>query len=293
LRKEIIATLLSNMITNNIGIGFGFRIREETGASIENVAKAYVVCVDVLELDSTWAELEKLDNVVQEHHRYECFRTVSGLLERSISWLLRNKSAGFDVSYLIERYKTDIKILRNTIPNAIIGRSRKNHLATRKMFVKYKLPAALAVELADKTTLASAFDIIEIKSKLYSSTDNAARVFYALSERLQLHWIRNAISQTIVRTHWNHLAIVNMRNDLHANQRNLTEIVLHSIDNKRHTTKALKQWEQRHSEALERYDHMINELNAMQTVDFPAMSVAVSEVRRLVSLAQQERYRAE
>jgi hypothetical protein len=28
-------------------------------------------------------------------------------------------------------------------------------------------------------------------------------------------------------------------------------------------------------------------------VDFPAMSVAVSEVRRLVSLAQQERYRAE
>jgi len=293
LRKEIIATLLSNMITNNIGIGFGFRIREETGASIENVAKAYVVCVDVLELDSTWAELEKLDNVVQEHHRYECFRTVSGLLERSISWLLRNKSAGFDVSYLIERYKTDIKILRKTIPNAIIGRSRKNHLATRKMLVKYKLPAVLAEELADKSTLASAFDIIEIKSKLYSSTDNAARVFYALSERLQLHWIRNAISETVVRTHWNHLAIVNLRNDLHANQRNLTEFVLHSIDNKRHTTKALNQWEHRHAEALERYDHMINELNAMRTVDFPAMSVAVSEVRRLVSLAQQERYRAE
>jgi hypothetical protein len=38
---------------------------------------------------------------------------------------------------------------------------------------------------------------------------------------------------------------------------------------------------------------MINELNAMQTVDFPAMSVAVSEVRRLVSLSQQDRYRAE
>ena len=289
LRKEIIATLLSNMITNNIGIGFGFRIREETGASIENIAKAYVVCVDVFELDSTWRELEKLDNVVQEHCRYECFRAVSGLLERSISWLLRNKSASFDVSHLIERYKIDIKVLRKGIPGAIVGRSRKNYLADRKKFIKYKLPAALAHELADKTALASAFDIIEIKSKLYSSIDNTAKLFYALSERLQLHWIRNAISETIVRTHWNHLAIVNMRNDLHANQRNLTEMVLHSIDNKRHTTKALNQWERHHREALERYDHIVNELNAMRTLDFSAISVAVSEVRRLVSLSQLDR----
>ena len=286
LRKEIIATLLSNMITNNIGIGFGYRIREETGATIENIAKAYVVCVNIFELDNTWRELEQLDNVVQEHCRYECFRAVSGLLERSISWLLRNKSASFDVSHLIERYKTDIKVLRKAIPGAIVGRSRKNYLAERKKFIKYKLPAALAHELADKTTLASAFDIIEIKSKLYSSTDNTAKLFYALSERLQLHWIRNAISQTIVRSHWNHLAIVNMSNDLHANQRNLTEMVLHSIDNKRHTTKALTQWERHHHEALDRYDHIVSELNAMRTLDFSVISVAVSEVRRLVSLSK-------
>ena len=291
LRKEIIATLLSNMITNNIGIGFGFRIREETGASIENIAKAYVVSVDVFGLEKTWSQLEKLDNIVPEHNRYECFRAVSGLLERSISWLLRNKGANLDVSHLIERYKTDISILRKGISSAIIGRSRKNYLATKKTFIKCRVPAALALELTDKTTLASAFDIIEIKSKLNSSTDNTAKLFYALSERLRLHWIRNAISKTIVRNHWNHLAIVNMRNDLHANQRNLTEMVLHSVDNKRHTTKALNQWEQRLGEALERYDHMISELNAMQTLDFPAMSVAVSEVRRLVSLTQQQRYR--
>jgi glutamate dehydrogenase len=105
-----------------------------------------------------------------------------------------------------------------------------------------------------------------------------------------LHWIRNAISKTVARTHWNQLAIVNMRNDLHANQRNLTEMVLHSVDNKRHTTKALNLWEEHHAEALERYDHMVNELSALRDIDFAAMSVAVSEVRRLVSLTQQVRY---
>ena len=286
LRKEIIATVLSNKITNDIGIGFGFRIREETGARIENIAKAYVVCVEVFDLIDTWRELGKLDNAVNEQHRYECFLAISGLLERSISWILRNKGSSFDVSMLIDRYKTEIKVLKREISNVIIGQSRKNYLATRKRFISHKIPSELAQELADKTTLASAFDIIEITSKLYCSTEHTAKLFYTLSERLQLHWIRDSISQTIVRTHWNHLAIINMRTDLHANQRNLTELVLHGVTNKRHTTKAMQMWEESHREALERYDRMINELSALRSLDFPAISVAVSEIRRLVSSTQ-------
>jgi glutamate dehydrogenase len=290
LRKEIIATILSNQIANNIGIGFGYRIREETGTTLEDIAKAYVVCVEVFDLYDTWRKLERLDNVVHEQDRYEIFQTVSGLLERSISWLLRNQPSDFSVSHVIERYKTETRILEQVISNAIIGKSRKNYLATKRSFIRYRLPAALAQELVDKTTLASAFDIIEVKTKLYSDSENVARLFYALSERLQLHWIRDAISQTIVRNHWNHLAILNLRNDLHANQHNLTELVLQIVDNKRHTNKAMSIWEAQHSEALQRYDSILNEFSAMRSCDFPTISVAVSEVRRLVQLSKREQY---
>jgi len=116
-------------------------------------------------------------------------------------------------------------------------------------------------------------------------------LFYLLSERLQLHWIRDAISQTIVRTHWNHLAILNLRNDLHANQHNLTELVLQIVDNKCHTNKAIAIWEERNVEALKRYDSILNEFSAMLTCDFPTISVAVSEVRRLVQLGKREHYK--
>ena len=286
LRKEIIATLLSNQITNRLGIGFGYRIREETGATIENIAKAWVVCVEIFELQKTWKELRKLDNKVPEKHRHECLQAVSGLVERSISWILRNQSIRFDVNVLIERYRDEIKSLRKSMSSAIIGQSRRNYLATKKRFIKHKVPTKLAEELAEKTTLASAFDIIEIKRELDGSTDNTAKLFYALSERLQLHWIREIISNSIVRTHWNNLAIVNLRNDLHANQRNLTELVMRSVENKRHTTKALQRWEDEHSDALERYDNIVHELSAIRTLDFPTISVAVSEVRRLVQLTK-------
>ena len=291
LRKEIIATILSNQIANNIGIGFGSRIREETGSTIEDIAKAYVVCVEVFELYSTWKSLESLDNVVHEQDRYDAFQAVSGLLERSISWLLRHQPSDFNVSHVIKRYKSDTRILGKVIANAIVGQSRKSYLASKRRFIKSRLPAALAQELVDKTTLASAFDIIEIKSRLSSDSENVAKLFYLLSERLQLYWIRDAISKTIVRTHWNNLAILNLRNDLHANQHNLTELVLHFVDNKSHTTKALAIWEENNVEALNRYDSILNEFSAMRTCDFPTISVAVSEVRRLVQLGKRELYK--
>jgi len=288
LRKEIIATILSNQIANNIGIGFGSRIREETGSTIEAIAKAYVVCVEVFDLYNTWRKLEKLDNVVHEEYRYESFRAVSGLVERSISWLLRNQPSDFDVSEMIERYKADTRQLMEVISSAIVGRSRKNYLANKRRFIKYRLPAELAQELVNKATLASAFDIIEIKISLGIEIDAVARLFYAVSERLQLNWIRSAISKTVVRNHWNHLAILNLRNDLHANQRNLTELVSQTVDNKRHTSRALATWEQRNATALERYDSMLNEFSAMRSCDFPTITVAVSEVRRLVQLSKRE-----
>jgi glutamate dehydrogenase len=290
LRKEIIATILSNQIANNIGIGFGSRIREETGSTIEDIAKAYVVCVEVFGLYDTWRKLEQLDNVVNEDDRYESFRAVSGLLERSISWLLRHQPSDFNVSEVIQRYKSDTQSLVNAISSSIIGKSRKNYLASKRLFIKYRLPPALAQELVDKTTLASAFDIIEVKANLGIEIENVAKSFYAVSERLQLHWIRDAISRTIVRNHWNHLATLNLRNDLHANQHNLTKLVLQTVENKRHTGKAMAIWEEQNTAALERYDSMLNEFGAMRTVDFPTISVAVAEVRRLVLLGQREHH---
>ena len=287
LRKEIIATLLSNKITNYIGIGFGYRIREETGATIENIAKAYVVCVEVFDLNKTWQALEKLDNVVTEQHRYECFRTVSGLLERSISWILRNKGSHFDVSLLIDQYQADIQILRKMIATSIVGQSRKNYLAARRRFLKYRLPTDLAQQITDATVLASAFDMIEITRKPDGRIEHTVKLFYALSERLQLHWIRDMLSQSLIRNHWHHLAIVNMRNDLHTNQRNLAEIVLQSIAHKRYTSKAMPLWEAHQGKALDRYDHILKELSALQMLDFATISVAVSEVQRLVTCSQQ------
>jgi len=284
LKQEIIATQLSNQVINQIGPGFGFRMREETGANIARIAKAYVICKEVFKTDKLWHELQQLDNQVNEHHRYACFRLISGLLERTISWLLRNHPSQLDVQQLVERYKNDCQRLRKVIPHALTGQARKTYTSTRRQLLKQGLPDAIASELSANLIMASAFDIIETKIAQRSNLENTARLFFAIAERLQLNWIRSQISETDVRNHWHQLAIANMRNELHRYQREFTELILQSIKNKRHTTKALKQWMDNYSYAMQRYDYILTELQAIRKLDFTMASVAVSEVRRLLTL---------
>ncbi|MCK4711166.1 MAG: NAD-glutamate dehydrogenase, partial [Gammaproteobacteria bacterium] len=285
LKCEIIATQLSNQVINQIGPGFGFKMREETGANIVSIAKAYAISKKLFDTDKLWKDIQQLDNLVNEQNRYTSFRMVSGLLERSISWLLRNHPAHMDVERLIKRYLSDFNRLRKVIPHALTGQARKTYTSTKRQFLKQQFPLNIAIKLAEISILASSFDIIEIKISQRSNTENTARLFFAISERLQLNWIRDQISETNIRNHWHHLAIVNMRNELHRFQRQLTEIILQSVNNKRHTTKALKQWMDKYDYAIRRYDQILSELQALRKLDFTMASVAVFEVRRLLSLA--------
>jgi glutamate dehydrogenase len=285
LKQEIIATQLTNRMITTIGPGFGFRMREETGANIVSIAKAFVVCEKVFDTRRLWLELKALDNKISEQNRYNAFKVISGLLERCISWLLRNQTANLKVEPLIERYRTDCERLRKVIPQALTGHARRGYTTNRRQLLKQGLPQSIANELAAYSILASAFDIIEIRLSQRSSIEHTSKLFFAIAERLQLDWILGQISETNVRNHWHQLAVLNMRNELHRYQQQLTELMLKSIANKRHITKAMKLWLTQHDYAIRRYDRILNELQALRKLDFTMTSVAVSEVRRLLSLS--------
>ena len=53
-------------MVNRGGITFAFRAEEETGATPEQVARAFVVCREVFDLPSFVREVEALDNVVSD-----------------------------------------------------------------------------------------------------------------------------------------------------------------------------------------------------------------------------------
>ena len=62
--REIITNAVVNSMVNRGGITFAFRASEETGATPEQVTRAFVVCREVFNLIGYVASIEELDNVV-------------------------------------------------------------------------------------------------------------------------------------------------------------------------------------------------------------------------------------
>ena len=71
LRREIVATRVTNDLVDRAGTTFVFRLREDTGAAAADIARAYAVARDVFDVRSLWADVEALDGQVAADVQYE------------------------------------------------------------------------------------------------------------------------------------------------------------------------------------------------------------------------------
>ncbi len=90
LRKEIIATQITNDIVNFTGIYFVNNVAKTTGYSISEVVKATLVVVEAFGLNELWNQLSYLDSSIASNIQSEMFIATSKLIERSVVWLVKN-----------------------------------------------------------------------------------------------------------------------------------------------------------------------------------------------------------
>ena len=75
-------------MVNRGGITFAFRAMEETGATPEQIARAFVVCREIFDLPSFVREVEALDNVVSTDVQSQLYLEFRRLIDRSMRWFL-------------------------------------------------------------------------------------------------------------------------------------------------------------------------------------------------------------
>src|SRR5208283_1369607 len=83
LRREIIATAITNSLINRMGPAFPIRAQADTGADPAAVARAYTIARDVFSLRSLWEHVERLDNHVPATVQYAAFEQTTRLLRHA------------------------------------------------------------------------------------------------------------------------------------------------------------------------------------------------------------------
>lgn len=281
LKREIIATAVTNSTINRMGATFMMRMQEDTGQRPAAVAKAYTAAREILEARELWAEIEALDSKVAEDTQIDAIKQIWSLLRHMTRWLLNRPGGTLDIAANVERYQEGVSALRKALPEVLTPTGRGEFSCNQEKWEGLGMPEALSVRLSRMPELRAALDMVEVSQQSGHSMDKVAHVFYELGEVLDLEWLRDQIEALPVEGHWHAQARGSLLDELNHQHRALALQVL-AMSHDRADLTPVQAWLQRDDATLQYTRSMLAEI-LTQNADYPIASVAV---RRLAQLAQ-------
>ena len=280
LKREIIATAVTNATINRMGATFLLRMQEDTGRSPAEVAKAYTISRETLDARMLWSQIDALDGKLPEAAQIDALQVIWSLQRSFVRWLLNRPGPMPSITEAVERYRepfNDIREASGVLPDA----QRPAHEAALREWRDKGMPPKLALQLADLPYLESAFDIIELARSRKLKPVDVSRVHFRLGDALKLPWLFEQVDALAVDGRWHAVARGVMRDELSAHHRVLAGQVLSQPG--ADADAKVRHWLQRDDAALRFTLGMLSELSEQMTLDYPTLSVAVQKLGQLAA----------
>ncbi|HEY1568669.1 MAG TPA: NAD-glutamate dehydrogenase, partial [Solirubrobacteraceae bacterium] len=287
LRRELIATVVANQLVDRAGMTFAFRLAEETGARAPQLARAYAVARDVFEMRGFWEAVEALDNQIEAGTQLSMLIEGRRLVERAARWVVRARPrAGIDVTAMTDRFAPPAQVLAAALPDVLRGQDRDRFTERRADLEAGGVPEQLAHRVASMQSLLSVFDIVVDAGLTATEPPRVTDVYFAISARLGLDWLRDRVLELPRTDRWQSLARAALRDDLYRLHRSLTrEILLSAAEFD--ATEPVEDWLERNAAAVARADAMLADVRASREYDTTTLPVVLRELRSLVADAGQ------
>jgi len=281
LKREIIATYVTNSMINRVGSTFVHRLLEATGAKAPEIVRAYLLNREVFGFVDLWMAIETLDNVVDDAVQSSMLIDTRRLIDRGTTWFLRSRRLSEDMAATIGHFSPQVSALAARLPQLLDPADRARVDAVVAAYVAKGVPEPLALRVATFDTLYAALDIIEVAGSAHRSPSEVAELYCGLSTKLGLPWLREKMSALPADAHWRILAKAAMLDDLASLQRTITGEVLRAGTDGADAPRLITAWEERNRRGIERATQLMGELRAATPVDAAMLSVALRELRNL------------
>lgn len=282
LKREIVATQIANDLVEHMGIVFVRRLRDSTGASRADIARAYIIARDSFNLEGLWQQIEALDNRIDSQMQYRMMLDLMRLIRRATRWFLRQRS-GMSIKESIEHFAPRLTQLQENIGKRLRGDDLEAWQAYRDELSNAGVPKSLASVVAAADKLYAGLGIIETTKQTEDKIQRVADVYYQVGDCLELPWMVEQINALEVRDNWQAQAREAFRDDLDRQQLALTASVLKMEDAPREVEPRVGEWLSRHSGLHERWRNLVSEVRTGAQGGFPLFAVAI---RELVELAE-------
>ncbi|MDK9498748.1 NAD-glutamate dehydrogenase [Streptomyces katrae] len=282
LRREIITTLLVNDTVNTGGSTFLHRLREETGASMEEIVRAQLAAREIFGLADVWDAVEALDNKVPADVQTRVRLHSRRLVERGTRWLLNNRPQPLQITETIELFGARVAEVWSELPKLVRGADLEWYQSIMDELTGEGVPEELAAKVAGFSSAFPTLDIVAIADRTGVDPLSVAEVYYDLADRLDITQLMDRIIELPRSDRWQSMARASIREDLFAAHAALTADVL-SVGNGSSTPEErFKAWEEKNAAIIGRARTTLDEIRGSDDFDLANLSVAMRTMRSLL-----------
>ncbi|MEV6107466.1 NAD-glutamate dehydrogenase [Streptomyces sp. NPDC051940] len=283
LRREIITTVLVNDTLNTGGTTFLHRLREESGASTEEIVRAHTAARAIFRLGEFWDAVEALDNKVPAEVLTRIRLHSRRLVERGTRWLLNNRPQPLQLTETIEFFSERVAQVWSALPAPLRGADVEWYQAVHDELIASGVPAELALRVAGFSSAFPILDVVAVADRMGISPMEVADVYYDLGDRVQISQLMDRVIDLPRSDRWQSMARASIREDLYAAHQLLTADVLAAeVDGHPTPEERFKAWEQRNAAILGRARATLEEIQNSDTFDLANLSVAMRTMRTLL-----------
>ncbi len=272
LRREIAATQLMNQLVNLAGISYDHRMTEDTGASVTDVARAWLTVREILDFPAWWAEISELDGLQLEDQLdlyLDCRRTA----ERCSMWFMRHRRPPIDIAAEVAMFREPVLELASGMPECMGGAIGDAAGELARLRIEQGVPESLAVRSSAWRVLHTAFDMVELGNRTGHTPLTVAESYWALFDRFELLWLWDGIGALPRSDRWQTQARSALRDDLLGVMFGLTANVLEHG--------SVGAWMASNERSTERALQQLTEIRRADSFDITNLSVALRQLRNL------------
>jgi glutamate dehydrogenase len=285
LKREIVATCLSNDIINRGGPVFMHRLKEASAAEAPALARAYTIALHAFGIDTLAARINALDNKIPAAVQIGMHTKLGLHLLRQTLWFHRHVPAMVALADAIAPYAQGVAKLRGTFASLVSETESRAIEATITELRSAGVPEDLADDVGALSAVAATPDIARLSAETKKPLDMVAGAYFAASRTIGVDRLRLAAERMNLPEHWDRLAVRRLIDDLAVHQRALASRALangtQGVDRQAGTA-AVEAWAQAHGEQVERVNVLITDLERSGTFTVARLTLAASQIRDLM-----------
>lgn len=294
LRREIVATVISNEMINLCGPTFPGRLREAAACDSTALVAAFEAARQILRFTELWARVERLDGKASAAAQTALFRELVEVLRGLTFWLARRAARErSDINALTRAYRPAADALKRLVPGVLSPFEQKAAVRRASAWVKAGAPKDVAHSVALARPLIFLANVSDLATAHKWSLEQTAYVYHRVGGVFSFDRLRAAAVAQATDGGYERLATRRLVEDMLAEQAALAGSIM-SFSGRPDTdeaptraTASVSAWSTAHAPRVRQTRHTIEEIEkAPGGWNFAKLTIANGALRELASTAQ-------